>query len=94
MRRLSLILVTLMLAVGLAGCPAKGGDRVTNTTNIFIDVHGVRCFTVIIPGAGQIPASSVRDNGDGTITLGGTTYTVNTDCRADVITTHAPPPAG
>ena len=78
-----------LLVLVLLGC-TKTTTNTTTTTNVSIQIEAVECFTLFIPGIGPVPASSVIDNHDGTVTLGGTTYDVNTSCQANPVTTLPP----
>ena len=82
-------LLWLFLLLVLLGC-TKTTTNTTTTTNVSIQIEDVECFTLFIPGIGPVPASSVIDNHDGTVTLGGTTYDVSTSCQANPVTTLPP----
>lgn len=93
MARGTLKIIALLLLTMLAGAACERTTH-TTTTNISINVDGVRCFFIILPDGGKVEASNVRDNGNGTYNIGNRTYNIDQNCEASPVTTTNPRPGG
>lgn len=86
MRELGLVLI---LALLLAGCPAKeagdgGGSTKTVVAGNVINNTGACSAVIFINGLSQ----TVKGTGGSTITVGNTTITFSPDCSVATVETH------
>jgi hypothetical protein len=75
-----LLLAFITLAAG--SCP-----KTSYYNQTYIEVSGVRCFTIVMPDQSTVAASDFTVNGDGTYTIGNRTVTIDARCEANPVTT-------